>query len=120
MEEDWTWGDEPTIQYTGDVLLICIPETYTILLINVTTINLIKILGTLFIVVQVQWSPSPPHYTQLLHSQTYPFWICPCVLYTCSLMGLPLLSLSTLLSGNCQFVLYFNVCGCILLACLFC
>ena len=32
MEEDWTWGDEPTIQYTGDVLLICIPETYIILL----------------------------------------------------------------------------------------
>ena len=50
------------------------------------------------------------------HPWTYPLWLCPCALYACSLMALPLLSLSLLLSGNCQFVLYFNASGCILLA----
>ena len=52
------------------------------------------------------------------HSRTYPLGLCPCVPYTCSLMALPLLSLSPLLSGHCQFVLYFNVSGYILLTCL--
>ena len=49
-----------------------------------------------FTVVQVQLSPFSPH-----HSPTHPrlppydptpLWLCPCVLYTCSLMALPLLS----------------------------
>ena len=59
-------------------------------------------------------SPTPAS-----HLQTYPLWPCPRVLYTCSLVVLSLLSLSPLHSGNCQFVLYFNVSGFILLACLF-
>ena len=53
------------------------------------------------------------------HPQTYPLWLCPCVLYMCSLMALPLLSLSLLLSGYYQFVLYFNVSGSILFSPLF-
>ena len=51
------------------------------------------------------------------------FWFCPCVLYTCPSMTLPLLSPVIPLpypSGYCQFVLYFNVSGNILLTCLFC
>ena len=31
MEEDLTWGDEHTIQYTNDVLQNFTPKTYTIL-----------------------------------------------------------------------------------------
>ena len=52
-----------------------------------------------------------------------PLWLCLCVLYTCSLMTLPLFPpiIPTLLPcGYCQFVLYFNVSGYILLAYLFC
>ena len=50
--------------------------------------------------------PTPP--ITASHSQTYPLWLCPCVFYTCFLMDLPLfppLSLSSLPSGYCQFVL---------------
>ena len=78
------------------------------------------------IVVQIQLSPfsshhnPPPRPSLPPNLKPTPLWLCPCVLYTCSLMTLPLLSLSPLLSGYCQFVLYFNVFGCILLACLFC
>ena len=55
------------------------------------------------------------------HPQTSPLLLCPCVFYTCSLMALPLLTpIIPLPSGYCQFVLYLNVSGCILLACLFC
>ena len=36
MEGDLTWGGEHTIQYTDDVLWDCTPETYIILLTNVT------------------------------------------------------------------------------------
>ena len=43
MEGDLTWDDEHTIQYTGDVLQDCTPETYIILLTNVTPINSIQI-----------------------------------------------------------------------------
>ena len=53
------------------------------------------------------------------HPRNYSLWFCPCVLYICSLMALPLLSPIiplSLLSGYCQFVLYFNVSGYILLA----
>ena len=39
MEEDLTWGNEHTIQYTDDVLQSSTPETYIILLTNVTPIN---------------------------------------------------------------------------------
>ena len=39
MEGDLTWSVEHVIQYTDDVLQNCTPETYIILLTNVTTIN---------------------------------------------------------------------------------
>ena len=42
MEGDLTWGGEHTIQYTCDVLYNCTPETYVILLTNVTPINSVK------------------------------------------------------------------------------
>ena len=61
--------------------------------------------------------PIYPH----LPPWTNPLWLCPCVLYTCSLIALPLFSpIIPLPSGYCQFVVYFNVSGYILLACLFC
>ena len=42
-ERDMTWGGEhTTIQYTHDVLQNCTPETYIILLTNVTPINSMK------------------------------------------------------------------------------
>ena len=52
---------------------------------------------TYFIVVQVQLSPFSPHHTPAppiltSHPQTYPLRLCPWVLYTCSLMALPLFS----------------------------
>ena len=47
MEGDLPWGGEPTIQCTDDVLQKCTPETYIILLTNVTPINSIKILKTM-------------------------------------------------------------------------
>ena len=65
-------------------------------------------------------NPSHPHLPPLILP---PAWFCPCVLYTCFLTTLPPfppLSFSPFPSGYCQFVLYFNVSGCILLACLFC
>ena len=43
MEGDLTWGGEHKIQYIDDVLQNCTPETYIILLTNVTPINSIKI-----------------------------------------------------------------------------
>ena len=42
MEGDLTWDGEHTIQYTNYVLPNGTPETYTILLTNVTPINSIK------------------------------------------------------------------------------
>ena len=39
MEGDLTWGGEPTIQYTDDVLQNCTPETCIVLLTNVNPIN---------------------------------------------------------------------------------
>ena len=39
MEGDLTWGSKHTIHYTDDVLQNCTPETYIILLTNVTPIN---------------------------------------------------------------------------------
>ena len=42
MEGDLIWGGEHTIQYTDDVLQDYTPETYIILLTNVTLINLRK------------------------------------------------------------------------------
>ena len=40
--KETTWCGEYTIQYTSNVLWNCTPETYAILLTNVTPINLIK------------------------------------------------------------------------------
>ena len=52
---------------------------------------------------------------------TTPLWLCPCMfLYACSLTTLPPFASvipSHLTTGYCQFVLYFNVSGNILLAC---
>ena len=62
----------------------------------------------------------PPHTSLLSTLKPTPFGF---VHYTCSLTAFllfPLLSLAPLPSGYCQFVLYFNVSGYILLACLFC
>ena len=42
IEGDLTWGGEHTVPCTDDVLQICTPESYTILLINVTPIDSIK------------------------------------------------------------------------------
>ena len=39
-------------------------------------------------VVSPPWCPTPPIPSS--HPQTYPLWLFPCVLYTCSLMDLPL------------------------------
>ena len=41
--EDSTWGGENRIQYTNDVLQNCTPETYIILLTDVTLINSINL-----------------------------------------------------------------------------
>ena len=50
-----------------------------------------------------------------------PLGLCPCVLYTCFLTTLcPFHPIIPLPPPLCQFVLYFNVSGYILLACLFC
>ena len=68
------------------------------------------------------WPPAPPIPTS--HPRTYRLWLCPCVLYICSLMVLslcsPIITSSPIPSGYCQFVLHFNVSGYIFLACLFC
>ena len=42
MEGDLAWGSEHTIPYTDDALQNCTPETYVILLTNVTQIHSIK------------------------------------------------------------------------------
>ena len=42
LEGDLTLGREHTIQYTDDVLQNCTPETYIVLLSNVTPVNSIK------------------------------------------------------------------------------
>ena len=42
MEGDLTWYGEHTIQYIGDVLQNCTPETYIILLTNATQIKSIE------------------------------------------------------------------------------
>ena len=38
-EGDLTWGGEHTIQYTDIVLQNCVPETYILLLANVTPVK---------------------------------------------------------------------------------
>ena len=68
------------------------------------------------------WSlhPTPAISTPTLHST--PFWLCPCVLYTCfwQPFHLSLIIPFHLPSGCCQFVLYFSISGSILFACLLC
>ena len=81
-----------------------------------------------FIVVQVKWSPISCHHFPPLHPpppptfNPTPLWVCPCVLYTCSLKPFSFFHPLSfpLPSGYCQFVLYFNVSGYVLLACFFC
>ena len=66
-------------------------------------------------------SPTPPHPTS--HPQLYTFCLCHgYVIHVswCSFLIFPPLSLSRFPSTYCQLVLYFNVSGSILLACLFC
>ena len=54
-----------------------------------------------FIVVQVQLSPFLPYHSPpcptlpASHPQTDPLWLCPCVLYICYSMDLPLISPTT-------------------------
>ena len=70
-------------------------------------------------VVSIFFLPLPlPHPTPPPTLNYPPHWLYPCVLYTCSLMTL--LLFCSLIPCYCQFVLYFNVSGYILLACLFC
>ena len=67
---------------------------------------LLFLLSLLFKYSNLHFHPTTPCHP------SYLLWLCPCVLYTCSLMALPLLSPITLLPspcGSCQFVLYFNV-----------
>ena len=82
-----------------------------------------------FIVVQVQLFPFSCHHFPRHHPHPLPtlnlspLWLCPWVLYTCSLMTLsffPAVIPFHFSSGDCQFVLYVNVSGSILLAYLFC
>ena len=68
----------------------------------------------LFIYTCLHFSPTHP---RLPPSILTPHWL---FLYMCSRMTAPLLSPLFLPSGYCHFVLYFNVFGYILLACLFC
>lgn len=42
IEEDLTWGGKYIIQHTDDVLQNYIPETYRVLLTDITLIHLIK------------------------------------------------------------------------------
>ena len=56
MERDLTWGGEHKIQYTDDMLQNCKPETYIILLTNVTPINLIKKIKICTKLVVTKWS----------------------------------------------------------------
>ena len=42
MDGDLSWGGEHTIQYADDVLQHGTPETYIIILTNVTTVNAVK------------------------------------------------------------------------------
>ena len=44
MEGDLTWGSECIIKCTDEVLQNCTPETYVMLLTNITPINSVKIL----------------------------------------------------------------------------
>ena len=79
--------------------------------------NVVQVVTSIF---PPPWSPAPCIPTS--YPQTYPIWLCPCVFYTCSLVDLPLFCPIITLphpSGYCQFVLYFNLSGYILLACLF-
>ena len=53
---------------------------------------------------------SPALETPTSHPQSYPLWLCPWVLYTCSLLILHILfPVMPLPSGYSQFVPYFNV-----------
>ena len=56
------------------------------------------------------------------HPQTYALWFCPCVLYTCSLVALPLYSTTILLSPPLWLLSVCSLFQCLsstLLACLF-
>ena len=82
----------------------------------------------IFINVRIQLPPFSHHHFPLSHTPPPPtlnltyLWLCPWVLYTCSLTTFSLLSPlfpSPHSPGYCQFVLNFNVSGSILLARLF-
>ena len=52
----------------------------------------------IYVIFQIQLSPFSVHHgpptppIPASHPQTNPLWLCPCVLYTCSLVDLPLFS----------------------------
>ena len=84
---------------------------------------------SLFIVVRVQLSPFFPHHSTTPYPppppslNPTPFWLCPWVLYTCSLMTLPLLSPVTLLPTPLWVIVslfFISMSGYILFACFFC
>ena len=82
----------------------------------------------IFIVVQVQLSPCSPQHTPspthpTSHSRSYPclaLSMCPLYLFPDDPYPFSPVIHSHLPSAYCQCVLYFHVCGYILLACLFC
>ena len=74
-------------------------------------------------VVSISPHYSPPMTFPPLTLDPTPLWLCPCILYRCSLTTLspfPPISPFHLPSSYCQFFLYFNVSGYILPACLLC
>ena len=87
------------------------------------------LLGVLFLIVVLQLSPFFPYSSPLLATPHLPHSIYPMLslstgpLYNFLDLLCPLLSSvnpAPVLSGYCQFVLYFHVSGSVLLSCLFC
>ena len=75
------------------------------------------------IVVQGQLSPFSPHHTHCLpplNPLPLALSMCPSYMFLDAPPHYPLLSPFPLFSGYSHIVLYFNISGCILLACLFC
>ena len=65
--------------------------------IDIIYVNFFFFLLLFFIVLQVQLSPFLPPYPPgpsipTSHPLSYPLWLCPCAVYTCSLRALPLFS----------------------------
>ena len=123
------WSDHPDRLTSHLTSYIVIKMLLTIIFIlYFTSLYICFLILLKFIVVQVQLSLFPHHHFPLPHPPPLPtlnttlLWLCLCVLYACSLMTLPFSPLISPPSFRwyCQFVLYFNISGYILRACLFC